>query len=441
MWIRRGDSASSFHVLACCRLRHALHARCRSDARCSRVLPSAPCSSCSLPLGCSMLSCSLPLGCSMLSCSLPLGCSILFMLAAARMLDSLHARCRLRRASSSPEATSRPGFPCLLPLRAASRSDLSCQALHARYRLHEHPRRPKPHLGRAFLACCRSAPLPRRIFRAKLFHAPAVPSFLARGSGCSSFFVLRSRPASLAAYSSALRSSFTLPLSLRSSLAACLSALRASLALPLSHLWTYLCASTDCSAARAGLPSLFFRVRRAAVDAHGAYATLWTRTGPMLHSPPFTSCQFTGCGSLSRAAARGASWRGCTARTLCSGSLLLRGGAGLLAGVLFSFQAVYFLVTSRRFRGSPLTRSSCRSRLPAARCLSHPSLNFRFFFDLRCEMPLWVLFSPVPRFSPGFRFSGGRPAAIWLLNRPGPPWDWNPRARLGTETSLVKGTF
>jgi len=377
------------------------------------------------------------------------------------------------RASSSPEATSRPGFPCLLPLRAASRSDLSCQALHARYRLHEHPRRPKPYLGRAFLACCRSAPLPRRIFRAKLFHAPAVPSFLARGSGCSSFFVLRSRPASLAAYSSALRSSFTLPLSLRaslaayssalrssftlplslrSSLAACLSALRASLAacsralraslaLPLSHLWTYLCASTDCSAARAGLPSLFFRVRRAAVDAHGAYATLWTRTGPMLHSPPFTSCQFTGCGSLSRAAARGASWRGCTARTLCSGSLLLRGGAGLLAGVLFSFQAVYFLVTSRRFRGSPLTRSSCRSRLPAARCLSHPSLNFRFFFDLRCEMPLWVLFSPVPRFSPGFRFSGGRPAAIWLLNRPGPPWDWNPRARLGTETSLVKGTF
>ena len=344
-----------------------------------------------------MLSCSLPLGCSMLSCSLPLGCSILFMLAAARMLDSLHARCRLRRASSSPEATSRPGFPCLLPLRAASRSDLSCQALHARYRLHEHPRRPKPYLGRAFLACCRSAPLPRRIFRAKLFHAPAVPSFLARGSGCSSFFVLRSRPASLAAYSSALRSSFTLPLSLRSSLAACLSALRASLAacsralraslaLPLSHLWTYLCASTDCSAARAGLPSLFFRVRRAAVDAHGAYATLWTRTGPMLHSPPFTSCQFTGCGSLSRAAARGASWRGCTARTLCSGSLLLRGGAGLLAGVLFSFQAVYFLVTSRRFRGSPLTRSSCRSRLPAARCLSHPSLNFRFFsiFGVRC---------------------------------------------------------
>jgi hypothetical protein len=423
-----------------------------------------------------MLSCSLPLGRSMLSCSLPLGCSILFMLAAARTLDAL--------------------------MLAAARM---LEALHARYRLHEHPRRPKPHLGRAFLACCRSAPLPGRISRAKLFmlatvftsilvarsHISAGLSLLAAAprrsrvgsfvpssstlppslrsslaaldARVSSFTLPLSLRASLAAYSSALRSSFTLPLSLRSSLAACLSALRASLAaclsalraslaacsralraslaLPLSHLWTYLCASTDCSAARAGLPSLFFRVRRAAVDAHGAYATLWTRTGPMLHSPPFTSCQFTGCGSLSRAAARGASWRGCTARTLCSGSLLLRGGAGLLAGVLFSFQAVYFLVTSRRFRGSPLTRSSCRSRLPAARCLSHPSLNFRFFFDLRCEMPLWVLFSPVPRFSPGFRFSGGRPAAIWLLNRPGPPWDWNPRARLGTETSLVKGTF
>jgi hypothetical protein len=168
------------------------------------------------------------------------------------------------------------------------------------------------------------------------------------------------------------------------------------------------------------------------VDAHG----------PMRPSPPFPSGPFTGCDRLSRAAARGASWRGCTARTLCSASLLLRGGSGLLAGVLLYCQAVHFLFPSCRFRGSPLTRSSCRSLLPAARCLSHPSLNFRIlFFDLRCEMTLWVLFSPVPWFSPGFCFSGGRPAAIWLLNGPGPPWDWNPRARLGTGTSLVKGTF
>ena len=107
-------------MLAAARMLDSLHARCRSDARCShaRCRSDARCSHARgrSDARCSHARCRSDARFS--SCSLPLGCSILFMLAAV------------------------------------------CAEL---------PRRPKPHLGRAFLACCRSAPLPGRISRAKLF--------------------------------------------------------------------------------------------------------------------------------------------------------------------------------------------------------------------------------------------------------------------------------
>jgi len=151
---------------------------------------------------------------------------------------------------------------------------------------------------------------------------------------------------SLAACSSALRSSLAALDARVSSLFACSSAPRSlrsrparalfvprsrlcmlefprsSLALPLSHLWTSLCASTDCYAARAGLPSLFSRVRRAAVDAHGASASLWTRTvlcdiplpSPVAHSPDVTVSRARLHAEHPGAAAR----RGLSARPPCS---------------------------------------------------------------------------------------------------------------------------
>ena len=191
------------------------------------------------------------------------------------------------RASSSPEAISRPGFPCLLPLRAAPASDLSCQAL---------PRSRRPFVPRSrlwmleFLRSSLAACFARGLLERSSFfvHAPAVSSCFARGLlERSSFFV----------HASAVSSFFA------RGLLECSSCFARAPAVSLVDLPVrfdgLLCSSRwvaialfPCSSRRRGRA----RGLRYIVDAHGSYATF-----PSLHQLPI----YRMWQSLARSSTRG----------------------------------------------------------------------------------------------------------------------------------------
>ena len=202
------------------------------------------------------------------------------------------------RASSSPEAISRPGFPCLLPLRAAPASDLSCQAL---------PRSRRPFVPRSrlwmleFLRSSLAACFARGLLERSSFfvHAPAVSSCFARGLlERSSFFVHASAVSSFFARGLLECSScFARGLLARSSCFARAPAV-SLVDLPVrfdgllcSSRWVAI-ALFPCSSRRRGRA----RGLRYIVDAHGSYATF-----PSLHQLPI----YRMWQSLARSSTRG----------------------------------------------------------------------------------------------------------------------------------------
>ena len=180
------------------------------------------------------------------------------------------------RASSSPEAISRPGFPCLLPLRAAPASDLSCQAL---------PRSRRPFVPRSrlwmleFLRSSLAACFARGLLERSSFfvHAPAVSSCFARGLlERSSFF----------ARAPAVSSFFA------RGLLACSSCFARGLLECSSCFARGLLARSSCftrapAVSLVDLPALRRTALQLALGCHRSFSVFvappWTRTGPTLH--------------------------------------------------------------------------------------------------------------------------------------------------------------